>query len=150
MPSENILPIKPVEVTRNLSCLVPCVTALYDLWSPDEWTLTGTGCQLTTGSITTINKRKGFELTYVLTNPDGSSFACVTEGWDPSRSCKFASEQFHCKEENSSRDSSWSVTSPIQIILAPPCREMSEWLGGEMTNTRKVMWNLIRKTEIFG
>lgn len=150
MPSENILPIKPVEVTRNLSCLVPCVTARYDLWSPDKWTLTGTGCQLTTGSITTINKRKGFELTYVLTNPDGSSFACVTEGWDPSRSCKFASEQFHCKEENSSRDSSWSVTSPIQIILAPPCREMSEWLGGKMTNTRKVMWNLIRKTEIFG
>lgn len=97
-----------------------------------------------------INQKDSSSRMYWKKNPDGSSFACVTEGEDPSRSCKFASEQFHCKEENSSRDSSWSVTSPIQIILAPPCREMSERLGGEMTNTRKVMWNLIRKTEIFG
>lgn len=67
-------------MTKNLFCLVPCVTALYDLWSPDEWTLIGTGCQLTTGSITTINKTKGFELTYVLKKTWRQQFCVCDRG----------------------------------------------------------------------
>lgn len=130
-------PSNAIEVMKDLFCLVFWVTAHYDLWSPAELTLIGTGCQLTTGSITSIDPMKGYERTCVLKNPDGSRFACVTEGKNPSRSCRFASERFRCTEQKSSRDSSWSVTNPNQIIPAPSCREMNEWLEGKMTNTRK-------------
>lgn len=92
-------PSNVIEVMKDLFCLVFWATVLCDLWSAAELTLIGTGCQLTTGSITSIDPTKGYERTGVLKNPEGSRFACCYRGEkNPSGSCRFASERFHCKE----------------------------------------------------
>lgn len=68
------VPSNAIEVMKDLFSLGFWVTALHNLWSPAELTLIRTGCQLTTGSITSINSIKGYQHACVLKNNDGSRF----------------------------------------------------------------------------
>lgn len=146
-------PSNAIDLMKDSLWLACWVTALHILWSPAKLTLIRTGCRLTAGSIAIIDPAEGVRThTRVCRrNPDCTMLACATGG-KPKWILQVCIDWFHCKEQKYSRDSSWSVTSPNQIVT-PPCKEMNGRLGGGLESWQtqgKVMWDLIRKPEIFG
>lgn len=102
-------------------------------------------------------QQKGMNTCVCCRDPDCTVLACAT-GEKPKWILQVCIDWFHCKEQKYSRDSSWSVISPNQIVTPPSCKEMNgslgvgwggEWLESWQTQG-KVMWDLIRKPEIFG
>lgn len=76
-------PSNAIEVMKDLFCLVFWVTVLHDLWSPAELSLIGNWLPVDHW----INHvHRSNEKGCVMKNPDGSRFACVTEGKNPSGS----------------------------------------------------------------